>query len=103
MIDIIKAFLTLFIVLSTINGLLTEAVKKAMETDNVKYSSNIVALVDAVVCGGGGTIVYYLASERPIDCIVVIIMILAVWVCSMIGYDKGIQTISQLIAKGGDK
>lgn len=103
MIDIIKEFLVLFIALSTVNGFLTEAVKKALDSSNVKYSSNIVAAISAVVCGGGGSIIYYIANERPVDSLFAIIMVVAVWVGSMVGYDKVIQTISQLATKDGDQ
>lgn len=43
----ISLFLTLIVTLATAVSLLTEAVKKSFEGTKIKYSSNVVVLVNA--------------------------------------------------------
>ena len=97
---------TLFVSILTIgaaaSGLLTEAIKKWYSNSGKKYSANVIALVDAVVIGCGGTSVIYMLMGIPWSINNVICMILmgiCVWVGSMIGYDKIIQLIKQLSNK----
>ena len=81
--------------------MLTEAIKKAYANAGKDYSANLVALVNAIVVGCGGTAVLYMLLTIPWTINNVICMLLmgvAVWVSSMIGYDKVIQLIKQLAA-----
>ena len=50
-------FISLFTLGSAVSALLTEAIKRAYQNANMKYSPNIVALVNAMVVGGFGTAV----------------------------------------------
>lgn len=97
---------TLFVSILTIgavaSGLLTEAIKKWYSNAGKKYSANVIALVDAVVIGCGGTSVTYMLIGIPWSINNVICMILmgiCVWIGSMIGYDKIIQLVKQLSNK----
>lgn len=91
----IELFITLFGIGSVISSLLTETLKQTFKN----ISSNIIALVDAVAVGGVGTIVYYVltgAEITPINALYAVLMALCVWVGSMVGYDKVMQTLKQI-------
>ncbi len=94
---------TLFITMLTfgagISSLLTEAVKKAYSNAHKEHSANIVALINAIVVGCGGTAVLYMLKSIPWtvnNIICLILMGVAVWMASMIGYDKIIQLLKQI-------
>lgn len=91
----ISLFIFLFTVGSLISSLLTEALKKSFKS----ISTNIVALIDAVIVGGVGTAFAYILmgvvwSVSNIICL--ILMVFCIWVGSMVGYDKVLQTINQI-------
>lgn len=90
----IDMFLFLFTIGSTLSSFLTEALKKALT-----LSSNIIALISALVVGAGGTFSAYILMDVPMspkNIVCLVLMTVLVWIGSMIGYDKIIQTISQL-------
>ena len=90
----ITLFLSLFTLGSMVSSLLTEAVKKATD-----ISSNIIALINAFVVGLAGTSAAYALMGVPFNLqniICIILMTVCIWIGSMIGYDKVIQTISQI-------
>jgi len=102
--------ITLFITILTIGGaltaLITEAIKKVYANMNKQYSPNIIALVNAIVVGGGGTAVVYMLngidwSVNNIICLV--LMAIAVWISSMLGFDKVLQTVNQIAKLNVDK
>ena len=98
----INAFLILLTGLSVLTSLFTEAVKKVLDELKIKYASNIVVLISAVVVGGlGMTFFYWLQECRFIvpNIIGIVLMIAANWLVAMVGYDKVKQAIMQL--KGG--
>lgn len=84
---------------ATLSSLLTEAVKKFCEEAKLNYSSNILALVDSVIIGGGGTAVVYALTGAPwntVNIVSLILMVFAVWLGCMVGFDKVIQTAGQI-------
>ena len=90
----ITMFLSLFTLGSMVSSLLTEAVKKAAD-----ISSNLIALINAFVVGLAGTSAAYALMGVPFNLqniICIILMTICNWIGSMIGYDKVIQTISQI-------
>ena len=90
----ITLFLSLFTLGSMVSSLLTEAVKKATD-----ISSNLIALINAIVVGLAGTCAAYVLMGEPFNLqniICIILMTVCIWIGSMIGYDKVIQTISQI-------
>lgn len=94
----IELFIFLFTVGSSAASLLTQALKKAFKN----LSSNMLALVSALVVGIGGTMAAYILMDIVIDLksiVCVPLMALCIWLGSMLSYDKLLQTISQL--KGG--
>lgn len=98
----VTLFMTIIVVASMVASLLTEAIKKAYENAKKEYSANIIALVNAIVVGCGGTAVVYMLLNIPWtvnNIICLILMGVAVWIGAMIGYDKVIQTIQQIATK----
>ena len=95
----ISLFLTLIVTLATAVSLLTEAVKKSFEGTKIKYSSNVVVLIVSVIVGIGGTALTYMFLGIPfttLNIICMVLMAVAVWIGSMLGYDKVLQTIDQI-------
>ena len=91
----IELFIFLFTIGSSAASLLTQALKKAF----TKISSNMLALVSALVVGIGGTMAAYILMDIVIDLksiVCVPLMALCIWLGSMLSYDKLLQTISQL-------
>lgn len=91
----VELFMFLFGFGSIVSALLTQAVKKAFK----ELSSNIIALIDAVVVGVFGTGAVYILmgiewSFTNIVCLA--LMSFSIWLGSMVGYDKVMQTIGQL-------
>lgn len=96
---------TMFLILlsgfSVISGLVTEGIKNII-TDKVNLSYNIIALVTALIIGGGGTAVYYQLNTVPFTTNNIIYMVLmgfASGLVSMTSYDKVKQTIEQFVNK----
>jgi len=95
--------ITLFITVLTIGGLvtalLTEAIKKMYVNMNKDYSNNVIAFVNAFVVGTGGTAVVYMLMGIPWtvnNVICMVLMTVAVWIASMLGFDKVLQTVQQI-------
>ena len=92
-------FVTLLVVLAVCVSLITEAVKKFLDDAGVKYSSNVVVLIVAVIVGAGGTALMDLflgSAFTPPNIVCIVLMAVAVWVGAMVGYDKVVQMIEQL-------
>lgn len=97
MIDIEVLLLGLLIV-STITGLTTEAIKKLFDEAGKLYRSNLLAGIVAAILSVGVGIAYILLSgigftTQSIICLIGLIFMS--WLCAMVGYDKVIQAISQ--------
>lgn len=100
----LTVFVILLTVCATITSLLTEAVKSFLDMQKVKYASNIVVLVIAMVTGCTGAMLYYLIFMIDItllNCIMAIFLGLANWVGAMVGYDKVKQALEQIKQTGG--
>lgn len=95
----VTLFITILTLGAGVTSLMTEAIKKAYENAKKDYSANLIALVDAVVVGMGGTAIAYMLLNIPWtvnNIICMVLMGVCVWIGSMIGYDKIVQLISQL-------
>ena len=95
MIDL-QTFITLFMIFSAINAILTQGVKKFLDQGHFRYQSNIVALIDSVVVGVGGTLIYYYIHEEPANAVIALLMTISVWLASMNMYDKILQVFNQI-------
>lgn len=96
-------FMALIVVLAVAVSLITEAVKKFLDDAGKKYSSNTVVLIVAIIVGVGGTALTYLfmgIPYTPPNIICMVLMAVAVWVGSMVGYDKVLQMIEQIKTLG---
>lgn len=93
-----EKFLILLFAASIVTSLLTEAIKVFLDSLSFKYSSNIVVLIISVFVGGFGMACYYLLCElswTATNIIYIFLMVGANWLCSMLGYDKVMQAITQ--------
>lgn len=100
----VTLFVTILTIGAMVSGLLTEAIKKAYSNVNKDYSANVIALINAVVVGGGGTAVTYMLlgiSWEINNIICMCLMVICVWIGSMVGYDKIIQLIKQIAESKG--
>lgn len=92
-------FLMVLATLAVITSLVTNKVKEVLDNKKVKYASNIVVLVVAIVVGGVGTSVFYLWNNyewTTLNIICIFLMCVANWLAAMFGYDKTKQTIEQV-------
>ena len=95
----ITLFMALIVVLALAVSLLTEAVKKFFEGTPVTYSSNLIVLLVSIIVGIGGTAMAYVSLDIPFtppNIVCMILMAVAVWVGSMLGYDKVLQMVEQI-------
>lgn len=95
----VTLFITFMTVAAAVSGLLTEAIKKAYQNAGRKYSANVITLINAAVIGGLGMAAVYMLLGIPWtvnNIICLVIMIVAVWIGSMIDYDKIIQLLKQI-------
>ena len=91
----IQLFMFLFTIGSLVSSLLTEAIKKSYKN----VSTNVIALIDAVCVGVAGTVCAYILMGITFtlsNVICIVLMAVCVWIGSMIGYDKVMQTLNQL-------
>ena len=87
------------LVTSTLTGLVTEAVKKVLTKHNVKYPANTLAGIVAFVLSLAVETSYIILSDLSFTAEIVVCLIAQTfvsWLGAMVGYDKVIQTISQL-------
>lgn len=95
----VQTFMMLLTVFSTITSLVTEALKKLLDSLKYTYPANLVVLISALLTGGIGTTIFYVlnGTEFTFENIVYIaVMIVANWIGSMVGYDKVSQLIQQI-------
>lgn len=95
-------FMILLFIASVMTGLLTEAMKKTFDGTSVKVSNNMLAVIMSAVASCIVSIVYIIQNSITIDAKVVVEIVLLFimsWICSMIGYDKVKQSISQFTVK----
>lgn len=94
--EIMLALVTGF---SIITSMLTALAKKVLNIFKIKYASNAVVLVVAILVGAGGTMLYYVNAQIPLNALTsVYLAIMCIMNCmgAMLGYDKAKQMIMQL-------
>ena len=95
----VTVFLLLLSAFSSVSSLVTEGIKN-FAADKSELSYNIVALVTALLIGGGGTALYYQLNALPFtvnNIIHMALMGMASGLVSMVGFDKVKQAIEQVI------
>ena len=91
----VQLFIFLFTIGSVVSSLFTEALKKSV----ANMSTNMIALINSFIVGIVGTIIAYILMgvEWTLPNIVcIVLMTFCIWVGSMVGYDKVMQTIAQI-------
>lgn len=94
-------FLVMFGACSLITGLVTEAEKKLVKD----FSANLLALITGAVVALAVTVVTFIFKDIPYNTINVTYMVTLVFASglgAMLGYDKVMQTIKQIL-RGDDK
>lgn len=94
-----EVMLILLAILSAVTSLVTGGVKKILNKKDVDYATNVVVWIVAAILGGGITALYYLACGIPwtaLNVIYIFVMIAASGLGAMLGYDKVIQTVTQV-------
>lgn len=94
----ITIFIALLFAFSAITGVIVQAIKQLI-TDKQNMSYNILAVVIALVVGICGTAIYYQfnsISYTTNSIIMMLLLGLGSALCSMVGYDKIVQTIQQI-------
>lgn len=95
--EIISTGSFILLICSVVTGLVVEAIKKMVGDTPVRNINILVAIISVIV----GTVVpigYMIVHKIPItsESILFIIGIVGLsWLCSMVGYDKVVQTILQ--------
>lgn len=95
----VTTFLILLTICATVTSLVSEGVKKFLDGMKVKYASNILVLIVALIIGCGATALYYVNYQVPfttLNSVYLALMGVANWLGAMLGYDKVKQAISQI-------
>lgn len=85
-------------IVSVLTGLTTEAVKKLLTENKIKYQANTLAGAVALALSFLVGIAYVILADVAVTSHVFVYFITFAfmgWLCSMVGYDKVIQTVSQ--------
>lgn len=94
----ISLFVSIFVAGGLVTVLLTQAIKQFYYNRGSQASPNIIALINALVVGGLGTAFAYMLLDIPWtvnNILCLIAMVVFVWMGSMLGYSKILQTIQQ--------
>lgn len=98
-----ETFILGLLIISTLTGLVTEAVKKMLTEYNKPYKANTLAGIVAAILSAavGASYIVLTNSAFTSQMIVYLIAIIFMsWLCAMVGYDKVIQAISQFKTNG---
>lgn len=94
----LEIFLLGLLIVSTLTGLFTEAIKKWLDERGKKYYSNALAGYVAIglsIAVGIAYIILVGAVLNAQTAVYLIALILLSWLCAMVGYDKVMQAIAQ--------
>lgn len=101
-----ETFLMGLLVVSTLTGLVTEAVKKIIAERNDNYRSNtiagVVSMILSAAIGAGYILLNNISITTQVGVYFVALVFMS-WLCAMVGYDKVIQTIGQFKPHGKDE
>ena len=95
----LQTFLMGLLATSTLTGLATEALKNILVEHNKQYHANTLAGIVATVLSiaiGIGYVVFTDFGFTTQTVVSIITLVFMSWLCAMVGYDKVIQTISQI-------
>ena len=93
-------FLFLLTVVSILTGLTVEAFKHIFNELKVKYSANVLAGIVSIVLSITVGVLYTIVIDGVIlsnlICYLIALVFLS-WLCAMLGYDKVVQAVNQII------
>ena len=95
----LQVFIAGLLFASTLTGLVTEAVKKYLDERGAAYRSNALAGYVALAVSllvGVAYIVITGATVTATMIVYLVALMLLSWLCAMVGYDKVIQTLTQM-------
>ena len=95
----IEIALMLLLIVATMTGLVTEAVKKVLQEGNIPYKPNLLAGLVSVALSAGVGAAYIVLTETALNAQMAVYLIALVflsWLSAMVGYDKVVQTVAQL-------
>ena len=95
----IETFLMLLLTVSILTGLVTEGIIKLADDAGETYKPNLLAGVVSVVLSALVSVGYIILTETQFTdkmAVILIALVLLSWLCSMLGYDKVIQSIMQI-------
>lgn len=94
-----EVFLIGLMIVSTLTGLVVEAIKKILVEYNVKYRANTLAGIVAAVLSAAIGVGYAVVTQTSFTAQFIVCLIALVfmsWLCSMVGYDKVIGTFKSV-------
>ena len=94
----VTLFVSIFVGGGLVTMLLTQSIKQFYYNRNSQASPNLIALINALVVGGGGTAFVYMLMHidwTVNNVLCLIAMIFFVWMGSMLGYSKILETFQQ--------
>lgn len=95
----VETFLFLLLVVSILTGLATEGIKLLLDEAGMTYKSNLLAAAVSVFLSVLVGIAYVVLMEAQINAklaVILIALILLSWLSAMLGYDKVMQSITQI-------
>lgn len=101
----LQTFFLGLMITSALAGLVTEAVKKILKEHSIAYHANTLTGIVSAVLSIAVSACYILFTGIGFNSqtiIYAIALIFLSWLCSMVGYDKVVQTFTQIKAGKGD-
>lgn len=98
-----EIFLAGLMIVSTLTGLVTEAIKKIVAERNVKYRPNTVAGIVAAILSAIVGVCYVVLAGITFDARIIVYIVALIffsWLCAMVGYDKVIDMFKNTNKKG---
>ena len=95
----LHVFMLGVLITSTMTGLTTEAIKKILAEYSKNYYANTLAGIVSVILSvaiGVGYMMLSGISFTSQSIIYLVALVFISWLCAMVGYDKVVQTISQI-------
>lgn len=90
---------SLILICSVFTGLITEGIKTMCKDMQKEYRPNILAGIVSIAVGAFVCIFYAVATKTALNAeyaLFCVCLVVLSWLCAMLGYDKVIQTLSQL-------
>lgn len=99
---IFQIFTTGLMVVSLLTGLVTEAIKKIMTENGKEYKANTLAGIVSIILAPAICVFYAVNTGAAFNeqfITSAIALTFMSWLCSMVGYDKVVQTFAQFKVK----